>query len=283
MISIIVPAHNEERVIARCLHTMIDSSLPGELEIIVVCNGCTDQTATMARSVGDTVRVVETDPASKIIALNLGDSAATGFPRFYVDADVLLPIESIRRVSEVLRRGQYQVAAPRIRVALHNRGWLVRSFYHVWTRLPYLATAAVGSGVYALSQAGRARFACFPDIIADDEYVRRLFPPEERYTVSDCFFTIHPPKTLWALIEIKTRTHKGNYQLSAVYPELRANDAKNYGPSLRGFLREPAAWPRLLVYALVMGAAKLRGYWKFRQGDLQSWEREEDSRSVGHP
>ena len=47
------------------------------------------------------------DPrASKTAALNLGDARVSGFPRFYVDADVMLPLASIRRIAASPRRGR---------------------------------------------------------------------------------------------------------------------------------------------------------------------------------
>ena len=64
---------------------------PGELDVVVVCNGCTDQTAELARSCGYQVRVVELASASKPAALRIGDAAALAFPRLYLDADVILP------------------------------------------------------------------------------------------------------------------------------------------------------------------------------------------------
>ena len=81
MVSIIIPAHNEAAVIGRCLEPLTHGARPGEFDVIVVCNGCRDATALEARRFGLSVRVIETDTPSKANALNLGDAAATGFPR----------------------------------------------------------------------------------------------------------------------------------------------------------------------------------------------------------
>src|SRR4029453_13779336 len=97
MTSIIIPAHNEESVIRRGLHAVLDGAAPGELEVIVVCNGCSDATADVAREFGIAVRVIETDVPSKSNALNLGDAAATRFPRFYLEADGTLDLPPIPR------------------------------------------------------------------------------------------------------------------------------------------------------------------------------------------
>src|SRR5262245_58336894 len=49
MASVVIPAHNEARVIERGLSSLLEGARPGELEIVVVCNGCTDDTAARAR------------------------------------------------------------------------------------------------------------------------------------------------------------------------------------------------------------------------------------------
>src|SRR4051794_9821734 len=94
--TIIVPAHNEAATIGRCLRALTEGGRPGEFEIVVVCNGCTDRTAAEARRfVPRGVTVLETDAASKVHALNLGDAAAHAFPRLYVDADVVIDRASV--------------------------------------------------------------------------------------------------------------------------------------------------------------------------------------------
>ncbi len=84
--SIVIPAHDEGALIASTLRGVLADALPGEFEIVVAANGCTDDTVAQASSVPG-VTVVETAIASKIAGLNLGDKAATAFPRIYLDAD----------------------------------------------------------------------------------------------------------------------------------------------------------------------------------------------------
>ncbi|GAB3911511.1 hypothetical protein GCM10029964_117600 [Kibdelosporangium lantanae] len=78
VVSVVIAAHNEESVIARCLRTLSGSAKPGELDVVVVANGCTDRTAQIARA--ERARVVETPTAGKANALNLGDKECRAFP-----------------------------------------------------------------------------------------------------------------------------------------------------------------------------------------------------------
>ena len=119
MISIIIPAHNEGSVIARTLGSVMQGAGENELDIIVVCNGCRDDTAKVAKEFSPPVRVIETDIASKIAALNLGDQAARSFPRIYLDADVTITIDTIRAISKSLQNGAL-LAAPTPAFALNG-------------------------------------------------------------------------------------------------------------------------------------------------------------------
>jgi glycosyltransferase involved in cell wall biosynthesis len=72
--SVVVAAHNEAAVIDRCLASLV---APG-VQVIVAANGCTDDTAAIARRTPG-VEVVELATPSKIAALNAGDARATGY------------------------------------------------------------------------------------------------------------------------------------------------------------------------------------------------------------
>jgi glycosyltransferase involved in cell wall biosynthesis len=277
MISIIIPAHNEANVISRLLCALLNGARAGELEIIVVCNGCRDQTAQVARQFAD-VLVIETDVASKSNALNLGDAAASGFPRFFVDADVLLPLDSVRRVAQALEQPGVLVAAPRIEFDLADRPWTVRAFYDVWSRLPYCRHGMVGSGVYAVSAEGRKRFDKFPSLTADDAFVRLHFEPGERRTVESCRFVVKPPASLLGVIKIKTRGHFGNHELRSEMPELFNNEGPSHRRAILHMARLPWMWPKLAVYVGVRLASRLMSYRRYYFGNHRAWERDDTSR-----
>jgi glycosyltransferase involved in cell wall biosynthesis len=168
MFSVIVPAHNEERVIARCLRALVEGAAPGELEVIVVCNACKDGTADVVRGFGGPVRLIETETPGKSNALNLGDAEARGFPRFYVDADVVVSVDSLRGMARALERDGIFAASPRVRWELDGASWAVRAFYDIDRRLPSHLQTIGGSGVYSVSERGHQRLGLFPLLTADD-------------------------------------------------------------------------------------------------------------------
>ena len=69
-LSIIVPAYDEAQVIGRLLGQLVPSADEGGLDILVVANGCTDNTAEVAASFGPPVRVLSISAASKREAAN---------------------------------------------------------------------------------------------------------------------------------------------------------------------------------------------------------------------
>ena len=277
-ISIIIPAHNEATVIGRCLSTILDHGGPDAINVWVVCNGCTDATAEVARSVPG-VQVIETEVASKTHALNLGDEAAgDDYPRFYVDADVMISSESIRLLAEVLAKGEALAVAPTVKHDLTGASWAVRAYYHIAASLPSRKEGIGGSGVYAMSRQGRARFGEFPNITADDLYVRLHFAPQERKTVAGAVSIVTPPKTLRGVIATYSRAHFGNYEIARKFPELLQNrgNTRNRIALLSLWLR-PWLWAKLCVYCYVKVAARSCARERIRK-DEYVWDRDESSR-----
>ncbi len=159
--SVIIPAHNEELVIGRLLRGLIGDQ-PGRLEIIVVCNGCTDGTAAVAAAHGPGVQVIELAEPSKRAALVLGDAEATVFPRLFVDADVELSAESVDRLVSALSNDGVLAAAPERTIPRDGVSPLVRWYYDVWEQLPQVRGGLFGRGVIALSEAGNERVRRLP-------------------------------------------------------------------------------------------------------------------------
>ena len=90
--SIIIPAYNEEKYIEE---TLISINHP-EVEIIVVCNGCTDKTSEIAKRF--TKKVLKIKEKSVSVARNKGASIATGNILIFLDADIKLTKNTIQKI-----------------------------------------------------------------------------------------------------------------------------------------------------------------------------------------
>ena len=285
-ISVIIPAHNEEAVIERSLRTMLADAEVGDSEILVVCNGCSDRTAEIAGAFGPPVRVLELDKGSKPLALNTGDRHAKYFPRFYVDADIDVTFPSLQAAAAPLAACRALVAAPGIRVATEHSSAAVRMYYQVWTRLPYITNAMVGSGIYGLSQAGRARFESFPDIIGDDAFVRRNFRVDERVSVlstdggEPVSFTVYPPRTLPELMNIEVRRKSADIEIDAIFAGQPDGEKSDQRSAIARLAANPRNWPALAVYFYVKLESRRRFRVRQRRGTGQVWLRDESSRSI---
>ncbi|MFN0030181.1 MAG: glycosyltransferase [Acidimicrobiales bacterium] len=276
--SIVIPAHNEERVIERLLHGLLADSRPGEFDIVVVCNGCEDRTAELARLASPEVRVIETPEASKSAALRLGDDAALGFPRLFIDADVQISGQSVRQLANALTSGALDAGGPRRVISRDGVGFLVRCYYDVWERLPRVQDGLFGRGVIALSERGNQRVAALPQMMADDLVVSEAFGPSERTIVDSAQVVVFPPRTLRDLHRRRVRTATGNAQVKLAGLQSSRNT------STRSALRTVATDPRLLVrspvYLAVAAAARFSARRPIKAGDYSTWLRDESSRDT---
>lgn len=227
MLSLIIPASNEEAWIGRCLAAVAASEpVPDGLEVIVVANGCRDRTLQVALGFADRLplRVIDLPRGSKPGALNAGDAAATGSIRAYLDADCVLSPTVLSALATALNRpaSTYGGATPLIPPA---KSWVTRAYARFWQRLPFARSIAPGYGLYAVNAAGRARWSSFPEIISDDTFVRLQFQPHERVQVSAAY-DWPMVEGFNALVRVRRRQDAGVHELAALHPSLMDREAK---------------------------------------------------------
>ncbi|MEZ6004868.1 MAG: glycosyltransferase [Planctomycetota bacterium] len=278
MPALILPAHNEAALIGANLTRLLDGLRP-DVRVLVVCNGCSDRTAEIARGFAPRVEVVEQAEPSKVAALNRADSLVEDFPRIYLDADVEISGPSIGLVLAALEGGAV-AAEPEPVLDSEGASWPVRWYYKAWQALHGGAPGSVGSGLYGLSEAGRARFGEFPKVIADDGFVRAHFAPGEIQWVPGASSRVRTPRRLADLVRIKTRSRLGNLELEQRFPELWAQKKRHQGSVAgRGRSLPLRLWPALALYVPLQ-------WWIRRRADRQAgtldqyrWERDESSRA----
>lgn len=260
--SIILPASNEAGLIGTCLSAVLASEwqLTRPVQVVVVANGCTDNTAARARDFADQfaargwrLQVLELAEGGKLNALNHGDDVALGQARLYLDADVTVSPKLLQQVAEAL-----DVAAPRYAsgaVQITAQGWVLRSYARIWRQVPFMAQGVPGCGVFAVNAAGRARWGRFPDIISDDTYVRLCFTPNERVGVR-APYDWPIAEGFVRLVRVRRRQDQGVAEIADLYPQILKNDDKPAFPKSRMLAmaaRDPIGFA---VYAGVALAVK---------------------------
>jgi hypothetical protein len=278
--SIIIAAHNESAVIARCLDALGPLLDDGLTQVVVACNGCTDDTAAIARR-RPGVTVLELDVASKVAALRAGDRVAVAGPRIYLDADVTMSARAARAVLSALRLGTVLAGRPPIHFHTEGSCWAVRRWYFVRSRLPSLHAVLWGAGTYALSESGRARFQDFPDIVSDDLFIDSLFTQSERVIVATDPVVVRTPLRLGDLVKILKRTYRTQTEVgparSTAISAGQTSQVRDLSDLLR---RDPARVGDVALYTAVILTARIAARFTATSA---TWERDNSSRSVSIP
>ncbi|HEX8762913.1 MAG TPA: glycosyltransferase family 2 protein [Candidatus Saccharimonadales bacterium] len=97
-VSIVIPAHNEERHLRACLDAIAAQIVP-VYEVIVADNNSTDKTAAIAKEY-DFVKVVKELRQGRVFARNAGFDAASGDIIGRIDADIVLPRDWVRSIQQ---------------------------------------------------------------------------------------------------------------------------------------------------------------------------------------
>ena len=99
LVSVVIPAYNEARVIARTVHSVLAQQYL-RFEVIVVDDGSSDKTSEAARTASsdERLRVLQQVNGGKASAINHGMTLANGDVIVVIDADTLLTADALRHL-----------------------------------------------------------------------------------------------------------------------------------------------------------------------------------------
>ncbi|MEE4187003.1 MAG: glycosyltransferase family 2 protein [Roseobacter sp.] len=229
---IIVPANNEENYIGACLQSLLDQKNPGEMQIIIAANACTDRTIEIAQALtedfvaqGHRLVCIDLPEPGKIKALRAAEAYVPAHAsRAYLDADVTCGATLIAKIRKTLKTSAPRYATGTMSV-VPTENWTTRYYSQFWKKLPFFRSGAVGAGFFAVNAAGRDRWSEFPDVISDDTFVRLQFNPGERIEVSSPY---HWPMVegFSKLVRVRRRQDQGVAELMQRWPTIFKRENK---------------------------------------------------------
>jgi cellulose synthase/poly-beta-1,6-N-acetylglucosamine synthase-like glycosyltransferase/peptidoglycan/xylan/chitin deacetylase (PgdA/CDA1 family) len=129
-ITVVIPAFNEAAGIAATVKSMVASRYPGELEVIVVDDGSTDDTAGIVRRLRlPGVRLIRQANAGKPAALNRGIAQAWFDILVLVDGDTVFEPDALLRLALRMRDPDVGAVSGNTKVA--NRHGLLGRWQHL--------------------------------------------------------------------------------------------------------------------------------------------------------
>lgn len=244
-LAILVPAHNEELLIARCVRSLLESDNTGDSTVYVVADNCTDSTAAVASAAGAQV-LVRTDAVNKGkgYALQYGfqqalSNGADGI--LVIDADSVVSPNLVGVVSRYIESGEEAIQC-RYRVMSPNS--------NIRNRLMDLAFL----GFNVLRPLGRDRLGLSAGILGNgfalSAGVLRSVPYRAESIVEDLEYHIH-------LVRAGRRVRFANE--ATVYGEMPGGGAAVANQRSRwegGRLRMMLEWAPSLVSDVIRGRTK---------------------------
>jgi len=276
--TVIIAAYNEQASISKVLSELGGGHSNG-FQIVVVCNGCHDQTESIVREHFPLVYCEALPEPSKANAIRHAETLSIGFPRLYLDADIVLTETATEQLFEQARTQlEPALIVPRSVALLENCSWWVQRFYYIWYQTLFVTRQGFGAGCYLLNQAGRARFGAWPNLIADDGFIRTQFAHNETHIAESITVQVNAPKSLWALLKVKSRSKYGNLQLKTYLIENKIVCQQSKRNSDTKFNSEIAlSYVDLFIYNVINTLAYSIAMWQ-KLSDSFVWHRDNSNR-----
>ena len=244
-LAIIVPAHNEELLIGRCVTSLVASATP-EVRILVIAHNCSDATASRAAAAGATVLELN-DPSAvgKGFALRYGFEKALGTGAaavMVVDADSTVSPDTIPAVQAAFACGAR---------VLQCRYEMVSTTRSSSTRLAALAFR----GFNVIRPRGRERLGLSAGILGNGFAIARevlqAIPYEAFSVVEDLEYHLH-------LVMAGERVrYIDSVLISAEFPESRTGEAVQRSRWEGGRLHTARVWALPLLGKIFRGRLQL--------------------------
>lgn len=224
--SVLLCVHNEAGRIGARLQNLLSLGWPGTVEIIVVCDGCTDNTAAIAREFGPEIKVLETPAkAGKPTGLNAAAAIAQGDLLVFCDARQTFASDAIEQLAAPFADPQVGAVSGSLEIAGSDSGggqgvdlyWRLEKKLREWEGAFDSVVGCTGA-IYALR---RELFQSLPtDTLLDDVVLPMQAVMQGKRVLFNPAARAFDPQTLDPEVEgrRKIRTLAGNYQMLVRHP-----------------------------------------------------------------
>src|ERR1700722_857405 len=176
-VSLLIPAFNEARIIARKIENSLALDYPRDrIDIVIVSDGSSDQTVNIARAAGGVRVLALSQNRGKVFALNAAVPLLRGEIIVFSDASGMLAADSVRRLIENFADPSVGAASGRYRVVKANEVNIGASEDFYWKYEAFLKTqeSRLGSTLGAHGHLHGIRKALYrfpPAETINDDYV----------------------------------------------------------------------------------------------------------------
>jgi len=239
LVTVIVPAYNEERAIGKTVESLLKLSYANK-ELIIVDDGSTDKTLEVARDYAenDLVKVVTKPNGGKWDALNTGIKASKGEFIVCIDADTLLDQDAIQHLIKHFMDPRIAAVAGNVKVG-NRKGILTKLQaleYVVGINLHRRSEAHLQNVTVVPGPIGAFRASVLKEIglfegdtFAEDADITFRILKAGYKTVFEAraFGYTEAPKSMTSLAKQRYRWYRGSLQVLSKHKDMTFN--KKYG------------------------------------------------------
>lgn len=214
---IVIPVRNEAAALRETIPALLTAIDGLPARPVWVCNNCSDNSADVIRALaGHDAEILDLPRPGKTLALQVGDDALAGlFPRFYLDADVTLSPDALPALLCPLLNNQADLVAARRIHTTKSVSALSAAMARTWDTLPFAQEVGF-LGAVGLSEAGRASWGRWPDVIGDDTFVAASIASNRRQMVPQVTASTRPPADFKGWVRMRARWLHGEEELRAL-------------------------------------------------------------------
>ncbi|MEX0896083.1 MAG: glycosyltransferase [Patescibacteria group bacterium] len=132
MLSIVIPAFNEEKNVSKCLDALCRQSTDQKFEVILVDNNSTDNTVGMAKEFSEklNLKIVKQEKKGRSPARKKGFDVARGEIIFSTDADIVVPYNWIHEMVSCFE--DENIVAVTGRCYIDDCNWLTNKIFNTF-------------------------------------------------------------------------------------------------------------------------------------------------------